>query len=92
MIQLGRGTCLTNEPRFCLLVACESRWQEFDGYATIQLGIFRQENRTHPACSQRPDNLIMRNLLQIHGLLPWQRIRLLPISDRVLAFSLGNDP
>src|SRR5215475_5285277 len=59
MIDACSGSCLSNKPASCVLVATWTRCHQLDGDLTIEGGVFGQVNLTHAARAKFLDNRIM---------------------------------
>ncbi|MGO9606479.1 MAG: hypothetical protein ACLQAT_24330 [Candidatus Binataceae bacterium] len=61
MIQCGRGLRFASKASQCLRVASNFIGQELEGYKTIEPGVFRFIDPTHPAAAKFLDDAVVRD-------------------------------
>src|SRR2546425_6051354 len=75
MIELGRCSCLSNEPLLRAFISGRFWAQKFYGHFAVELRVFRQIDFTHPARTEFIHDSVMGNGLRDHRAnttIPWR--------------------
>ena len=59
MLQLGHGPCLAHQLLFGQLIVKQARHQKLQGDVTLEFGVLRQIDFTHPAFAEQANDLVV---------------------------------